>query len=80
MSEADIVYTREADSTPISSTDQSNTESTTNAPATEVSAGLKRLHVTNLPFRIRDSDLQDMFGVNSRPNPGRVGELVRNSF
>ncbi|XP_046854653.1 RNA binding protein fox-1 homolog 1-like isoform X2 [Xenia sp. Carnegie-2017] len=45
-------------SAPISSVDQS----TTNSTATEVSSGSKRLHVTNLPFRIRDNDLHDMFG------------------
>ena len=58
MSEADIV----PNLAPISSTDQSNT--TNVAPTTEVSAGSKRLHVTNLPFRIRDSDLHEMFVVN----------------
>ncbi|XP_028395526.1 RNA binding protein fox-1 homolog 3-like [Dendronephthya gigantea] len=50
---------------PISSADQPSTETTTTIstpPATEVSVGLKRLHVTNLPFRIRDNDLHDMFG------------------
>jgi hypothetical protein len=70
--------------TPISSTDQTNEGSTnTVAPPTElteVSAGSKRLHVTNLPFRIRDSDLQEMFGVNFEINLVKVrgrGRLVR---
>ena len=62
MSETDTDTPPET--TPISSTDQTNLASPTAVPATEVSAGSKRLHVTNLPFRIRDSDLQEMFGVN----------------
>jgi hypothetical protein len=60
-SEADIL----PNSAPISSIDQSNTGNMS-ITTTEVSAGSKRLHVTNLPFRIRDSDLQEMFGVNCR--------------
>lgn len=27
--------------------------------------GHKRLHVTNIPFRFRDNDLKQMFGVSS---------------
>lgn len=56
MSEADVISTL----APISSTDESNTGSII-ATTTEVSVGSKRLHVTNLPFRIRDTDLHEMF-------------------
>ncbi|CAB4011636.1 RNA binding fox-1 homolog 2-like isoform X6 [Paramuricea clavata] len=64
QSEADIL----PNSAPISSTDQSNTGNMSINTTTEVSAGSKRLHVTNLPFRIRDSDLQEMFG--------KYGEII----
>eukprot|EP00063_Salmo_salar_P073770 XP_014048605.1 PREDICTED: RNA binding protein fox-1 homolog 3-like [Salmo salar] len=29
----------------------------------------KRLHVSNIPFRFRDPDLRQMFGVRSLPSP-----------
>ena len=31
---------------------------------TEVPVGVKRLHVTNLPFRVSEADLGEMFGVS----------------
>ena len=69
--------------TPISSTYQTNVGSPTTVPPlttelTEVSAGSKRLHVTNLPFRIRDSDLQEMFGV--RLNDIRFKRILQKVF
>lgn len=32
-----------------------------------VDAGPRRLHVTNIPFRFRDHDLRQMFGVRLQP-------------
>lgn len=34
----------------------------------------KRLHVSNIPFRFRDPDLRQMFGV--RTAPGRINKSV----
>lgn len=35
------------------------------SPPTDVPVGVKRLHVTNLPFRINETDLGEMFGVSA---------------
>lgn len=37
----------------------------------------KRLHVSNIPFRFRDPDLRQMFGVSVRPAPHQHGPLVQ---
>lgn len=34
----------------------------------------KRLHVSNIPFRFRDPDLRQMFGVSVRTPPQHFGE------
>ena len=64
MSEADVVSVVTT-TAPISSAEQPNSGNPITSQTTEVSVGSKRLHVTNLPFRIRDSDLNEMFGVKS---------------
>ena len=35
----------------------------------------KRLHVSNIPFRFRDPDLRQMFGVSRVPSPHSRGLL-----
>lgn len=36
----------------------------------------KRLHVSNIPFRFRDPDLRNMFGVSKHNNVGKFGTIL----
>ena len=47
--------------------------------------GVKRLHVTNLPFRINETDLSEMFGVSEMCTQVQscrqpVGNTVSNNY
>ena len=45
-------------------TDLASSSTSVSADDASKAAGHKRLHVSNIPFRFRDPDLRQMFGVS----------------